>query len=159
MFLPTNIMYQLYCTLVLPYLNYGLLVWGNGNKDLLNKVFRLQKRALRVISNSAYLCPTKPLFDKFKTLNIYDMYLKETAIFMFKYKHGLLPSSFKDFFTTHCQSNTRNKSDFQIPIIYRVKTIFSTGQKIWNGLPNNVKNAKTLGQFKRSIKLMLSEKP
>ena len=70
-------MYQLYFTLVvLPYLNYGLLIWGNANNELINKVFRLQKRALRIISSSSYLCPTTPSFDKFETLNIFDMYLK-----------------------------------------------------------------------------------
>ena len=39
-------MHKLYCTLVLPYLNYGLLLWGNVNKVYLNKVFKLQRRAL-----------------------------------------------------------------------------------------------------------------
>ena len=58
LFLPNSTMYQLYCILVLPYLNYGLLLWGNVNKFYMNKVFRLQKRALRTVSNSSYLCPT-----------------------------------------------------------------------------------------------------
>ena len=35
-FLPTNAMYKLYCSLVLPYLNYGLLLWGNANKCYIN---------------------------------------------------------------------------------------------------------------------------
>ena len=51
-FLPINAMYKLYCSLVLPYLNYGLLLWGNANKQYIVKVFRLQKCAMRVISNS-----------------------------------------------------------------------------------------------------------
>ena len=96
-FLPTNAMYRLYCSLVLPYLNYGLLLWGNANKYHINKVFRLQKRAMRLISNSEYLSPTKPLFEKFNTLNIFDMYTKEVAIFVFKYKNNMLPVSFDNF--------------------------------------------------------------
>ena len=96
-FLPTNAMYRLYCSLVLPYLNYGLLLWGNANKYHINKVFRLQKRAMRLISNSEYLSPTKPLFEKFNTLNIFDMYTKEVAIFMFKYMNNMLPVSFDNF--------------------------------------------------------------
>ena len=31
-FLPEQALYRLYCSLVLPYLNYGLLLWGNANK-------------------------------------------------------------------------------------------------------------------------------
>ena len=64
-FLPEQALYKLYCTLVLPYLNYGLLLWGNGNKTCLDKVHKLQKRAFRTISNSPYLAPTKGLFKRF----------------------------------------------------------------------------------------------
>ena len=66
-FLPEQALYKLYCTLVLPYLNYGLLLWGNGNKTCLDKVHKLQKRAFRTISNGPYLAPTKGLFKRFKS--------------------------------------------------------------------------------------------
>ena len=85
------------------------------------------------------------------------MYVNEASIFMFKYKQCLLPSSFKNFFTIHSANltyNTRNKGDFQIPI-HRIRTISSTGPKIWNDLPNNVKNANSLGRFKNKIKATL----
>ena len=44
-FLPEQALYKLYCSLIVPYLNYGLLLWGNANKTYLNKVYKLQKRA------------------------------------------------------------------------------------------------------------------
>ena len=28
-FVPENILYSLYCTLILPYINYGVLIWAN----------------------------------------------------------------------------------------------------------------------------------
>ena len=68
-FLPEQALYKLYCSLILPYLNHGLLLWGNANKMYLNKVYRL-----RTISNSPYLSPSKPLFEKYNALNIFDMY-------------------------------------------------------------------------------------
>ena len=34
-------LYKLYCSLILPYLNYGLLLWGNANKTCLEKVHKL----------------------------------------------------------------------------------------------------------------------
>ena len=153
-FLPNDAMYKLYCTLLLPYFNYGLLLWGNANKEYINKVFRIQKRAMRTISNSEYLSHTKPIFKKFNTLNIFDMYHKETAIFMFKYRNDLLPVSFENIFTTHKENhkyNTRNKDDFKIPI-QKSENIFKTGPKIWNDLPNNTKMARNLSQFKSNLK-------
>ena len=156
LFLPNSAMYQLYCTLVLPYLNYGLLLWGNVNKFYMNKLFRLQKRALRTISNSSYLCPTKPLFKKYNVLNIFDMYSKEVAIFMFKYKNSMLPRSFDGYFTTNQDIhsyNTRNKGDFNIPKRKRkLDSVFTCGQKLWNDLSINLKQAKSLSQFKRTFK-------
>ena len=46
-FLPEQALYKLHCLLILPYLNYGLLLWGNANRTYLNIVCKLQKRALR----------------------------------------------------------------------------------------------------------------
>ena len=101
LFLPNSAMYQLYCTLVLPYMNYGLLLWGNVNKFYMNKIFRLQKRALRTISNSSFSCHTKPLFKKYNVLNIFDMFTNKIALFMYKYKCNMLPRSFDGYFTTN----------------------------------------------------------
>ena len=53
-FVPENILYSLYCTLILPYINYGVLIWGNTCKTYLDKIFKLQKWAIRTISNSHY---------------------------------------------------------------------------------------------------------
>ena len=38
---------NLYCTLVLPYINYGNVVWASTYHSKLNKVFKLQKRMVR----------------------------------------------------------------------------------------------------------------
>ena len=64
-FVPENILYSLYCTLILPYINYGVLIWGNTCKTYLDKIFKLQKWAIRTISNSHYRSHTGPLFSKF----------------------------------------------------------------------------------------------
>ena len=153
-FLPANTMYTLYCSLVLPYFNYGLLLWGNSSKQNVNKVFKIQKRAIRVITNSDYLSSTKPLFNRLKTLNVFDMYTREVATFMFKYKNDMLPLSFNHFFTIHRDNhdyNTRNRDDFKFPV-QKIETISSFGPKVWNELPKNVKQANTLNQFRSLLK-------
>ena len=38
-FVPENILYSLYCTLILPYINYVVLIWGNTSKIYLDKIF------------------------------------------------------------------------------------------------------------------------
>ena len=73
-FVPENILYSLYCTLILPYINYGVLIWGNTSKIYLDKIFKLQKWAIRTISNSYYRSHTGPLFSKFNVLNVHDTF-------------------------------------------------------------------------------------
>ena len=63
-FVPERILYSLYCLLILPYINYGILVWGSTCKTYIDKILKLQKWALRTISNSHYRAHTDPLFVK-----------------------------------------------------------------------------------------------
>ena len=81
-FVPENILYTLYCTLILPYINYGIIIWGSACKLYLDKIFKLQKWAIRTISNSHYRSHTGPLFLKHNILNVYDTYKLSIGIFM-----------------------------------------------------------------------------
>ena len=84
-FVPENILYSLYCTLILPYINYGVLIWGNTCKIYLDKIFKLQKWAIRTISNSHYRSHTGPLFSKYNVLNVHDTFKLSLGIFMYKH--------------------------------------------------------------------------
>ena len=95
-FVPENIMYSLYCTLILPYINYGVLIRGNTSKIYLNKIFKLQKWAIRTISNSHYRSHTGPLFSKFNVLNVHDTFRLNLGIFM--YYISITQISFHQFF-------------------------------------------------------------
>ena len=54
------------------YLTYViLLLCGNASDEYIKKLFKLQKRVLRIVSNTSYMCLTKRLFD---TLNIFEFY-------------------------------------------------------------------------------------
>ena len=52
----------LYCSLVLPYLNYGIFIWGSTCKSYLDKLIKVQKWAIRIVSGSHYRSHTAPLF-------------------------------------------------------------------------------------------------
>ena len=60
----------LYKSLIASYLNYGLLLWGTES----HKVLTLQKKAIRLISNSSYISHTNPLFIQHKLLKIGDLF-------------------------------------------------------------------------------------
>ena len=63
----------------LPYLNYGLIVWGQARKSYLNKLLKLQKRALRFIYFSDRNQHAIPLFSDAGILPLQFSYYELTA--------------------------------------------------------------------------------
>ena len=59
-YLPLNAKLAIYNSLILSHINYGILLWGNTN--YLHRLEILQKRAIRLITNSNYIAHTEPLF-------------------------------------------------------------------------------------------------
>lgn len=151
--LPKTSLYQLYCTLILPYLTYGVILWGNASKNLLDRILKLQKRAVRIISNSSYLCHSKPLFDRLNILDINNLFKKALYIFMYKYNNMLLPRSFDNMFT--CMKsvhnyNTRNKESYRAEM-HKVTNVMSLGPRVWNALPRDIRISRNIGVFKNAV--------
>ena len=67
---PENVLFVLYNSLIVSYINYGFLLWGIHS----HKLKLLQKRALRFMTNSSYRAHTTPLLIKHGLLNVRDMY-------------------------------------------------------------------------------------
>ena len=44
--IPDRILRTLYCTLVLPYINYGILIWGKACKTYLEKIYNFKSGLL-----------------------------------------------------------------------------------------------------------------
>ena len=86
-FVPDRLLHTLNCTFILPYINYGILIWGNTCKAFLDKLIKLQNWAIRKISKSHKRSHTQPLFAKY------------LGVFMYKYSINDLPNEFNDYFT------------------------------------------------------------
>ena len=93
-------LYTLYCSLILPYLTYCVEVWGNTYKTILQPIFILQKKAIRIINKTEYLAATNPLFIHNNTLKLEDIVKFNTATFMYKINNNLLPPSIQELFQT-----------------------------------------------------------
>ena len=63
-----NILRTIYMSLIHSHLNYCNLVWGAAEDSNLEPLFKLQKMAVRIISNSHYLEHTPPIFKSLKIL-------------------------------------------------------------------------------------------
>lgn len=150
----------LYNALLHPYYIYGIIVWGAASDLALDKIVKLQKRAIRMLSNTSYRAHTDPLFFSNSLLKLKDLYRKEIAIFMYKAKFGLLPiccSSYVKKYSPRPHS-LRVIYDFELQYTRttaRQNFITWSGPTIWNSIPNEIKNAPSLSIFKRDLTTFL----
>ena len=89
-FLPGYILKTLYTALILCHLNYGILAWGHNY----TRIFKLQKRVIRIIIFSKFNAHTEPLFKQMRLLKIQDILKLQELKFYFKLINHQLPSYF-----------------------------------------------------------------
>ena len=92
--LPFSALKLLYNSLILPHLQYGILVWGFKH----NRVFKLQKRAMRIITCSKYNAHTAPIFKSLSLLKVEDIFKISLLKLFWKLKNRKLPSYFTNMF-------------------------------------------------------------
>ena len=92
------ILVNLYFVFLYPLFTYCLDVWGCCGSSLFQSIFKLQKRAIRVITFSKKLAHTAPLFQSLKILPLSDLYVFSIVIFMFMNYTQQLPASLDGLF-------------------------------------------------------------
>ena len=115
---PKHILKTLYMSLIQPYLNYCNVIWGAADQTIIEPIFLLQKKALRIINRVHYLEHTKPIFESMKILTVYQLHDLNCIIFIYKCLNSNMYHFFKDRMTRNSEYhnyNTRNRSDFRLP--------------------------------------------
>ena len=131
---------------------YGIIFWGNSTAS--NEVFKLQKRAIRIITNSHSGTSCRNLFKELNILPLQLQYILSLAVYVAKNI---------DDFTINLEIhsiNTRHKSSPYPPLLRLTKSqkgVHYTGIKIYNCLSLKIKELSgKIKYFKRSLKKFLS---
>ena len=82
--LPLKSKISLYYSLIYPYILYANLAWGGTYATNLNSLIVLQKKIIRIISNSDFYAHCNPLFVSNKILKIPDVFKFQLALYGFK---------------------------------------------------------------------------
>ena len=149
---PQTVLMILYNTLILPHINYGILLWGaKVNKD--HKMHLLQKKSVRLITSKHYMAHSEPIFKDLRILMIHDIYYMSIVKFYYKLTNGHLPDYFDHFkpkVSTGCSRYPIRNPTMQYPIIrheYARYTLHYQLIRVINGnsnctsLPVNVNNS------------------
>ncbi len=131
-------------------MKYGLLVWSNAAHVHLEKIFILQKAAVRAMTGSKWDCHCKPLLIKTQIMSLFSMIVFEHLV---KTKEDL--ANFTKFSEVHSY-NTRGKDRIIIPN-KKLKKSTNLGISFFNHLPSKIRKL-NLKEFKCELKTFLLDK-
>jgi hypothetical protein len=156
-FLPRHILKILYMSLVYPYLNYGVVVWGGANKTQIDKLCRLQNRCIKLFSDdvpivqcfiSNRLLSFPFIYRYFIDLKFYQYYVLGKSNY---FHNNILNEQVAHNHVTRFKTNNNlnypkpNKSKFMSSFIYQSITT-------WNDLPINIRDSASLCMYKKNLK-------
>ena len=146
----------IYTSFILSNFNYCPLVWFFTSRESINKLDKIQERALRFVlkdhtSNYKNLL-LKSGFDSFR---IYAV--KSLVIELFKILEGMTPNYLSELFVkADTPYDTRDKFKLIQPLkrttTYGLRSFQYYGAQVWNMLPVNMKAAQSLREFKSLIR-------
>ena len=129
-FVPVYILKTLYNSLILPHINYGLLLWGYRCE----RIFKLQKKAIRIITCSKYNSYSEPLFKSTKLLKIKDIMKVQQLKFIYKLMNNSTPAYFESMYP-----DKWNESGFRPPLCtYRLNWARRTSWGWWDDWDDTV---------------------
>ena len=153
---------MIYMSLIYSYINYYNLIWGAVEVDIIEPLFILQKKSIRIITKSPYLEHTTPLFESLKLLTVYQVYTLNCSLFMYKCLKCNYCPDFKTMIhrnSNYYDYNTRHRDLFRISQRIRLRicqrSFLKTGIDIWNSLGPEMKTINSIPLFKSKMKIFL----
>ena len=136
--------------------SYCPLLWMCHSRSIHTKINKIHERALRIVfgDNSSSF---EQLLEKSESVSIHHRNLQLLAIEMYKAINKLSPSLMTELFKTKdMKYKLRNENTFASSNIhttcYGIDSVSYLGPRIWDQVPNVIKNSNTLNIFKNKIK-------
>ena len=157
--LPEYCMLNIYNALIVPHLYYSIESWGNAPAYAMKRLSVLQKKALRVISNSNYISHANPLFRKYKTLKVHDIFQLQCVKLFYRKKLKTLPAYHSSCLlrVNEVGRESRQSNNIYIDRIGNKLKEQSLNSKIgqaWNSLSDSLKlfSNRPLPSFSKAVK-------
>jgi hypothetical protein len=134
-------------------MSYGIIFWGISAHSI--NIFKLQKRIIRIITNSGNRVSCRHLFRKLDILPFYSQYLLSLLIFVIN-NISLFKTNSELY-----EINTRNINNFHLSqprlTLYR-NGVYYIGIKAFNHLPSHIKRlSDDKNHFKNTLKLSFNK--
>lgn len=133
-------------------LAYGIILWGNSTD--VDKIFILQKKCIRILTGISNFDSCRPHFKKHSILTLTCLYILECCKFVRKQKHLFSPIN---------TNKRNNRTQNQLQTHFSKLHLIHTGPhlmviKIYNNIPNYIKNVQNNIAFIKMLKIHLINK-
>ena len=163
--IPFHLRKILYYGLIQSILDYCCVVWGNTSKTNIDRVYKMQKRALRVLLNADFDTPSNDLFKAADVLSVKQRIFYFTCILVFKYFENSVPTYIADMFmplmNVHDYPTRAAISRKLLLPQFRTesgqRTFVMRASRIWNSLPENLRCSPSLSIFKIQLKVFIKD--
>ena len=147
---------KVYKSIISPNFYYCPTILYFGTQENINKLQLLQNKCLRTILRCDRYTPVRNMLECLKLLNVKDFLYSQTMCFIYKLIHEQLPTYLRfkmvsDIHEHYTRGNNRiyiskaNKETTKNSLNFR-------GFEEFNSLPDNIKNATSLIQFKNQLR-------
>lgn len=139
----------------MPNFDYCSTLYLNCTKEQIHRIQVLQNRAMRIILNCHFRTHRIDMLNALGWMSVSQRIKYNTLVMIFKMNHGLVPTYMNDNVILVNQihdHNTRNRNDFRLPLTRSEqvkKNLFYNGLKMYNDLPNDMKEIISLNIFKK----------
>ena len=137
--------------------SYAPVAWMFHSRKLNNRINKIHERALRLVYKD-YTSSFNDLLAKDNSFKIHQRNLQKLAIEIFKVKKGIAAAVMNSVFELNDNPySLRNDMTFfksrNVHIVrYGIETASFVGPRIWNSLPQEIKESTSLQIFKGKIK-------
>jgi len=132
-------------------ISYGIIF--GGNQPYSDKIFKIQERVIKIITNSRPRDSCRELFKNLEILPLYSQYVYSISIYVVKYNNLFHTNNQIHSIHTRLKTNlhppTANLTKFQ-------KGVYYLAIKIFNNLPHEIKDlANDILPFRNALKRFL----
>ena len=165
-YLPLDVLKTLYYALFYSKITYGIVIWGSCFKSYLYPLIIIQKKMIRLITNSDWMAHTMPIFKDLEIMRIPDLFEFHLAILIYKtimlnFNPDLNKLIFGNVIGHSYNTRFLNNNSIRLPKYSKdvcQRSIIYRGIQLWNKLPNDIKTAPSISNFKITLKRKIFSK-
>ena len=148
-YVPNHELKSIYHAIFSSHMIFGCQIWGQNRNVLVERIYKLQNKALRIINFKDFHDDANPLYTSTNILKLQDYIKLQNCLFVHDYLNGSLPTCFKDYYFKlnyiyfNVQTRNSNLGCLFTPnkntTTYGLNSITQKSIRTWNAITKEIK--------------------